>query len=921
MSAGSAWLLAAALWLGALLAGPPWLGAAGLVVLLVGAVATRRPMTWLLTGMVGLALVGAGLAGSRGALVAAGALPALARDGGQAAVEAVVVTDPRTGEHGWWAVVRVEDLDGRSVRERALLRGEPVATARGSVDAAGEAAASGRGPPLLGQRLAFTTSARPLGHDGFDGYLRRLHAGVALQPGELELVAPAPGWLRAAERVRARVRAAAGAALDPSRAGLLAGLVTGDTSGLPAEDEAVLTEAGLSHLVAVSGSNVALVLVGASAIAGAIGLGARGRSWALLVTLGCFVVLVRAEPSVVRAAAMALLVIAAGAWGRGRDARQILAAAVVVVVLVDPLLSGQLGFALSVLATGGVLVVAPWVAERLPGPRRARLLLGAAVGAQFAVAPLLLGLDGAVPLAALPANVVAVPAAAVASSFGMAAAILGQVWLPAGAVLAWLAGPALGVVLWAGRTFAGSPELTVAHLLSPVAALLAVAVVTRRRSPRLAAVALVGVVALAGLPTLRTAPDVTALTVTVLDVGQGDAVLVEAPGTAHAGGAATASARLLVDGGPDPDLALDHLRARGVRQLDVVAISHPHADHTDGLPAVLAGLPVAALLVGPGPPVPHTDTAPSAPATVAVARQRGVAVTQVAAGMTFPLGAATVEVLSPPADGSLSHDVNEGSLVLRVSDQHGRVLLTGDAELLAQERLLRRPERVRAEVLKVPHHGGATNAPGFLAAVGARTALVSVGADNDYGHPHPDVLAALAGTTVARTDVHGDVTVTLGAGARSAGHDGDHDYTRADAAPADVPLDRPGGAAAAARGRPSPRGAARRCRRSRRHRPAGGRRQGARAAGPAHRVAVRRPEGGGHPRRAGAARRGRQGADRRARRPPARRDRDPARRRRREPHRACQARRGAWWQGRGVPAGAVGRREVGCAGRRRVRAP
>jgi len=175
--------------------------------------------------------------------------------------------------------------------------------------------------------------------------------------------------------------------------------------------------------------------------------------------------------------------------------------------------------------------------------------------------------------------------------------------------------------------------------------------------------------------------------------------------------------------------------------------------------------------VGPDPPRDLDGVAASATATEAVAVQRGVPVVRLSAGQQFVLGSAVVQVLSPPADGTLGREPNDNSLVLRVVSPDGALLLTGDAEEGAQRRLLARPDLLRADTIKVPHHGGNTNTTGFFDAVGAHTAVIGVGADNGYGHPHPDVLDALAGATIVRTDTDGTVTVPVSAGA-SAGSPG-----------------------------------------------------------------------------------------------------------------------------------------------------
>jgi competence protein ComEC len=588
--------------------------------------------------------------------------------------------------------------------------------------------------------------------------------------------------------------------LDPDRAGLLAGLVTGDTRGLSTARADQLTDAGLSHLVAVSGSNVALVLAGVLGLARAAGVGIRRRRWIGLAAVCWFALLARAEPSILRASVMAALVLLAGALGRGLHPPYTLAIAVLLVLLADPALAGQLGFELSVLATAGVLVLAPPLARHLPGPRPLRLLVAASLGAQLGVAPLLLRVEGAVPLAAISANLVAVPAATVASVIGGVAAFAAQLSVVVGGAIAWFAGSPLGVILWAGQRFADGPRLAPADLLTPVTIVLAFVCLAWRRVLRLAAAGLVAAVVLWIVPSVRQPGVPPTLTLTAFDVGQGDALLVEAP----------PGARMLVDGGPDPSLALRELRARGIRRLDAVALTHPHTDHSGGLPAVLAAIEVGVLLVGPTPLDALDEVAPSAVATYRAAVVRGVPVQTIAAGQRFTFGSAQVEVLSPPADGSLGDEPNENSLVLRLAVPEGVMLLAGDVEVAAQTRLLARPDRLRAAILKVPHHGGDTNAPGFFAAVGAEVAVVSVGAGNDYGHPSRAVLDALRRADLRRTDTDGTVTVTLApTGLRSATAKGPPGYDRGHARPpADVPVGRARGAAVASGRRADPRRAA-----------------------------------------------------------------------------------------------------------------
>lgn len=738
MTTPTAWIVFAALWLGCLHPRVWWLTLVGGAWATVAAGVPRRPRLRLAGLALAFVVVGSGLAGSRVALLERGPLPELARSGGEADMTATVVTDARPVPDGAWLLLRVADVDRRRSGHRALLRLSDTDDA-----------------PELGTRVRFRATARPLGHEGFDTYLRRLHVGVRVDPvSPLTPTAAPPRLLRATNVVRARTREVAARHLPPDHAALLSGLVTGDTTGLSEEARDALLASGLTHLVAVSGSNVAIVLAGTFALVAVLGVGPCGRRRAAVAAVLWFAVLVRGEPSVLRAVAMALLVLLAQASGRGSDARHTLAVAGLLLLLVDPLLAGQLGFVLSVLAAGGVLVVGPVVAQRIPGPRGLAAVVGATMGAQVAVAPVLLAQSGEVPVGSLPANLLAVPAAAAASAIGVVAAVVGQLWPSVAAVLSAAARPALAAILWTGRFFATAPVVRPQHLLTPVAGILIAALLLRRRLPWMApAAAAVAIVAVVAGPWAGPAP-VGTLTVTALDVGQGDAVLVEIPAASP-----WQTTRILVDAGADPSAALDGLRSRAINRLDAVVISHPHHDHTGGLPGVLSRIPTSALLTGPLPPAALDDPAASAAAAEAVALAKAVPVVRVGAGQQLRLGAAAVDVLSPPRDGTLGREPNDNSLVLRIRTGDGSVLLTGDVEVAAQQRLLRRPDLLRADVLKVPHHGGNTNAPGFLDAVAAHTAVIGVGAGNTFGHPHPDVLADLAGSRIVRTDTDGSISV------------------------------------------------------------------------------------------------------------------------------------------------------------------
>jgi competence protein ComEC len=247
-------------------------------------------------------------------------------------------------------------------------------------------------------------------------------------------------------------------------------------------------------------------------------------------------------------------------------------------------------------------------------------------------------------------------------------------------------------------------------------------------------------------------------TLTALDVGQGDALLLRAP-----------DATVLVDAGdPDADV-VGLLRREGVDRLDLLVVTHAHLDHVGGAPAVLAALPVAVVWMHPAPD--GVDVVAEHHATRREAERRGVPVRGPPPGAVVQIGALRLEVLGPPPGrpyAGTRSELNNASIVLRVSvTGAGSVLIAGDAEREAQADLLAHHRaRLGADVLVVPHHGSRTSDPAFLTATGAHTAILSVGARNRHGHPHREVLDVLegAGMRVLRTDRDGTVRIAVGAG-------------------------------------------------------------------------------------------------------------------------------------------------------------
>nr|WP_143425130.1 ComEC/Rec2 family competence protein [Geodermatophilus pulveris] len=564
---------------------------------------------------------------------------------------------------------------------------------------------------------------------------------------------------RAAGGLREGLRDTAVRVLGPQAGGLLPGLAVGDTTAM----DPVLVEdfrrAGLAHLTAVSGANVAIVLAGVLAPLRRRAVDRRVQALVALAALAGFVVLARPSASVVRAAAMGAVTLLALATGRSRAAVPALGGAVVVLLLADPRLARDAGFALSVAATAAIVLLAPGWSRRLRGrgwPQLPADAVAVAAAAGLATAPLVAGLSGLVSPVSLPVNLLAAPAVAPATVLGLLAALAVPVLPPLGEALVWAAG---WPVRWLVAVAQGAAALPDAATGWPAgvrgAVLLTVLLVAagwllwrfpRARAPAVAA--LVGAVVL-GWPLRQAArgwpPEDTV--VVACDVGQGDAlVLPTAPGEG-----------LLVDAGPDVgpvDRCLDRL---GIDTLPLVLLTHLDADHAGGLAGALSGRAVGVVATGTLSPA-EDRVARLDDAVRRAGAQRAVLVP----GDRRTVGSATVEVLAPPPEtATAAQPANDLSLVVRVTQRGVRVLLTGDLSGAAEARIVARGVDLRADVLKVPHHGSADADRGFFAATGARVALVSVGAGNSYGHPAPRVLSWLAqdGVRVHRTDTDGDVAV------------------------------------------------------------------------------------------------------------------------------------------------------------------
>ncbi|HWJ08555.1 MAG TPA: ComEC/Rec2 family competence protein [Nocardioides sp.] len=754
-------VLGGAAWLGGIVALRAGDAAGGLLVALVlagaalawaGRAGRASPRHRLLLASVLLAA--AVLAGAllRLEAVATSPLRAWADERATADLVATVVSDPRRVEGQWGdrVVVRLRVHEVTARGESRRLGGSVVVL----------------GDPLwagvqLGERVRAEGRLAPSDSPEISALLTSGRAPVRIR-------GPDPWW-RAAGAVRAAIRDAV-AHRPPAQAGLVPALVDGDDAALPADVEADFRVTGLTHLTAVSGTNLTLV-VGALLLL-ARGVGVRGRWLAVVGLAGIagFVLLARTEPSVLRAAAMGTVgLFAFGPDGRRRGLRA-LGVALVALVLVDPALSTSAGFALSVLATAGIVLLGPPLTEALARwlPRGLAEALAVPTAAQLACTPVVAVLSGQVSLVAVPANVLAGPAVGPVTVLGLLGGLVGLVLPVGGRLLGTGAAWCVSWIVAVAHHGAGLPGAAVAWGTGPVAVLLLVVLclavgvllprVARHRAWGASAVVLLLLVVL-GIPgRIWSGPSFgwppQGWVLVACDVGQGDALVVSVG----------SGAAVVVDAGPDPGLVDGCLGRLGVEQVPLVVLSHFHADHVDGLSGVLRGRQVDAV---EGTAV--LDPPAGVEEVQEVADRAGVPVRTASFGATRKVGTATLQVLHPdvpvpvPGAGDGS-SANDASVVLLVDVDGLRLLLTGDVEPPGQAELARLLPGLDVDVLKVPHHGSRHQDERWLTSLRPEVALVSVGADNDYGHPAPQLLDDLraAGADVHRTDEDGDIAVVAG---------------------------------------------------------------------------------------------------------------------------------------------------------------
>ena len=709
------------------------------------------------------ALGGVAILGERGRLVAlAGALlaagwwwgsvrlddidrSALVREvGGAALVRVEVTAPPRRGSFTTRVLVRVRRYDDRTFDEPAQL----------------ELPASVRAPPqgAILEVVAEVVAPRerePGSSYDEAAYLGRKGVHAVMRASRYRVVGARGGLAGIADRIREHLAGSIAPGLSGERRALVQGIVLGEEQGLRTELREAFRASGLYHVLAVSGQNVAYVVAGALLTCWLLGIPRLVAQAAALTAIVCYVAAVGWQPSVVRAGIAGGLASLAWLAARPRDRWYFMLLGAFVLLAWSPYNLLDPGFQLSFAAVAAIFVAVPRLERLLEGyplPRALAAVLALSTACAVATAPILWVQFGSIPVLSVLANGMGEPAVAPILGLGLAASAVGSVLPDAALALAWANGWVAAYLAWCARLVGGLPfsQVSSGTAVAAIGAALCVLVLLIRAPPRhrahvivIVACAAILVIGWRGSAPSSALPPPEGLRVSFLDVGQGDAALVQVPEGA-----------VLVDEGPPEARVAEQLRRLGVRRLTALVLTHPQRDHIGGAADVVRTTEVGAILdPGLAAESPYHDD------VLRAARDRGVRVVVARAGQRFRIGRLALRVLWPADAGTRGTDPNDRALVLLASFGSVDLLLTADAESNVTGALPLGP----VEIVKVAHHGSAdAGLPALLDRLRPRLAVISVGSDNDYGHPTRETLAALRRPRLRllRTDEHGTVTVT-----------------------------------------------------------------------------------------------------------------------------------------------------------------
>ena len=546
-------------------------------------------------------------------------------------------------------------------------------------------------------------------------------AALLINKGSFVIQSEASRWARSLDRIRDGLRAASGTG---DSGALIPGMVLGDTSLQSATFKNEMRRSGLTHLVAVSGANFAIVSTFILYLMQFIFRKIPLRLGATAIFLIAFIALVRPSPSVLRAAAMAAVLLVAQGTHRGRDSLPALGFAIAAVVVADPWQVRDPGFALSVLATAGLLIAAPRLVEKFSTvmPKPLAIVIATPLAATLFCAPVIVAISGQLSLLSIVANVLVASAVAPITIVGFVAALISPVLPALSQLLLWCVKPLAAWVAWIASVISDYSVISLATGAKSfflIASVIALGYFLNRK------IVITGLLILIAISWLLKFPGGD-WQVANCDVGQGDSMVVNL-GDHHA---------IVIDTGPDPIAEDRCLHQLGVKTIELLILTHVHADHVGGVDGAIRDRTVVAQWFG-----------------------------NVRAGTRATLhsdrGPVTVDVLWPQgqwADEQTS-DPNNSSIAVVLRAPDFSLFAGGDMEPESQSQIAGIVGHV--DIYKVCHHGSRFQDESFTRALSPTISVISVGVGNSYGHPAPETIQSLArlGSRVLRTDLDGAIAI------------------------------------------------------------------------------------------------------------------------------------------------------------------
>ena len=574
-------------------------------------------------------------------------------------------------------------------------------------------------------------------------------AALVVLKDDIEIQTRPSRWASALGAIRLGLRSLSG---DGNAGALIPGMVLGDTSKQGADFKNSMRRSGLTHLVAVSGANFALVSAFVLWMMQFLFARMKFRLSATAISLIAFIALVRPSPSVLRAAAMAAVLLVAQGTKKGRDSLPALGFAMAAVVVVDPWQARDAGFALSVLATAGLLLFAPVLIEKLSIhlPGKLAQALAPPIAATVFCSPIIVALSGYLAPMSVIANLLAAPFVAPITIVGFIAALFSPFAPLISTVLIWFIRFPAGAIALIAHWASSFPVLT---LQSGKIGFLIIASFTLGSwllKKWFKHIIVFTLVILISITWLQRWPGGD-WQVANCDIGQGDSMVINLGN--HQG--------IVIDVGPDAVAEDRCLKALGIREIPLLILSHFHADHVAGLTGAIKNRAVGQVWVS-------VNSAPLIESAKAQAALKGVEMIKAVRGMSARVGPLTIRVLWPtlsatsfeemPGDGS---QINNSSIAILITSDAFSLFAGGDLEPPVQEILVKDVGPV--DIYKVCHHGSRYQDLAFMSALHPRISIISVGAGNTYGHPAVQTLEALArlGSEVLRTDIDGAIAVQV----------------------------------------------------------------------------------------------------------------------------------------------------------------